>query len=399
MTIRKLHNSKADVKDLIAAAEILRDKMQEGAALRDREGSFPYEQCAMLRQSGLLGLMVPKKYGGAGGSFSNLMKVSSLLAEGDPNVGQIYQLQSGGVLLMTEIASEKVQAKYLPMTANGELFITNAYSEVGTKFINEFKTTIRKEKSGWVLNGKKFYCTGSLAGDLAFGPAVVEGTSEVRIFYVDIKGPGVTIHDDWDGMGQRGTGSGTIEFENAHVEDELCFDPSGAIKPTAKTALVYQLVHTGVFVGIARNALSDARKFVQEKARLWYESTAEKPSKDPYTMLRFGEMTSLCHAAELMADRAAKMCDELFENDTAEVRGRASAAMGEARAYCAYAAIKIGEMLFQVCGSGSVLRKYGFDRHWRNARTLSLHNPLDFKYAHLGDLELNGVLPPVDAYN
>jgi hypothetical protein len=45
------------------------------------------------------------------------------------------------------------------------------------------------------------------------------------------------------------------------------------------------------------------------------------------------------------------------------------------------------------------LQKYGFDRHWRNARTLSLHNPLDFKSMHAGDYLVNGNLPPVDSYN
>lgn len=385
--------------EYIEKARELIPLLQEGVVERDLNAEFPYKQCDLLRSTGLLGLMVPEKFGGAGGRFSDLMKVSALLAEGDPNVGQMYQLQSGGVQIFLETASEETQATYLPKTASGEIFITNAYSEVGTRAVNEFKTTIRKEGSGWILNGKKFYCTGSLAGDIAFGPAMVEGTSDVMLFYVELKTKGVTIHNDWSGMGQRSTASGTIEFEDVHVPNELVLDPTGAMKPTARTSIVYQLVHTGVFLGIARNALSDAKTFIQEKARLWYESPADRASKDPYTMLRYGQMMTMVESATLLANRAAEICNLMYEDKSPEARGRASAEMGAARAHCAYTAMKVAEMLFQVCGTASVLRKYGYDRHWRNARTLSLHNPLDFKYAHLADLELNGQLPPVDAYN
>lgn len=189
-----------------------------------------------------------------------------------------------------------------------------------------------------------------------------------------------------------------MEFHDAHVEDDLVFDPTVMTAPMT-TALVYQVVHTGVFLGIARAALHDATEFVQQKSRLWYESSAERATEDPYTLLRIGEMTTMCHAAELLADRAGGLCDDAVREQTPEVRGLASVGTGEARAFCAKTAMRVSEMLFQVCGTSSVLSKYGFDRHWRNARTLSLHNPLDYKVAHVGDLALNGTLPLVDAYN
>jgi alkylation response protein AidB-like acyl-CoA dehydrogenase len=346
-----------ELDDPMAVAAELRDRFRIGAAERDLHRQFPYEQCAEFRASGLLGLMVPREHGGYGGSFVDLMKVVNLISAGDSNIGQMYQLHTGGIRLLQEFASPEVQAKWLPRFASGELWITNAYSEVGTRSVNHFNTTVRRDGDGWRLNGKKFYCTGSLAGDITFGPCQVAESDEVRVFFTPTDAEGVTIHDDWSGFGQRTTASGTTEFEEVWIPDELCLaspesDGGGG---GAVTSLNYQAVHTGVFVGIARNALDDA---------------------------------------------VAELCDIAAENPTdGRARGEASVVTGEARRAAAEAAMEAGSTLFKVCGAGSVLEKYGFDRHWRNARTLSLHNPLDFKSAHAGDFLLNDRLPPVDSYN
>ena len=391
-----------DLQDPVRVSEGLRDEFRAGAAERDRERKFPYEQCAAFRASGLLGLMVPREYGGYGGTFTELMKVVIAISAGDSNIGQMYQLHTGGIRLLQEFASPAVQAKWLPRFASGELWITNAYSEVGTRSVNDFKTTVTKDGAGWRLNGRKFYCTGSLAGDITFGPCRIEGSDDVRVFYTPTDADGVTIHDDWSGFGQRTTASGTTEFRDVWIPDELCLgspDTEGGGGGDI-TSLNYQAVHTGVFVGIAKNALDDAVEFVRTKARVWYESSAERAVDDLYTQLRVGEMKTAVDAAELLSLRAAELCDEAVAHlGDARIRGEASLVTGQARHAAAEAALFNGSYLFKVCGAGSVLEKYGFDRHWRNARTLSLHNPLDFKLLHAGDYLLNDTLPPVDSYN
>jgi alkylation response protein AidB-like acyl-CoA dehydrogenase len=390
------------LEDPVGAAEGLRDAFRAGAAERDRERQFPYEQCAAFRASGLLGLMVPREYGGYGGTFADLMRVVIAISAGDSNIGQMYQLHTGGIRLLQEFAVPAVQARWLPRFASGELWITNAYSEVGTRSVNDFNTTVTRDGAGWRLNGRKFYCTGSLAGDITFGPCRVEGSDEVRVFYTPTDARGVTIHDDWSGFGQRTTASGTTEFRDVWIPDELCLgspDTEGGGGGDI-TSLNYQAVHTGVFVGIARNALDDAVGFVRNRARVWYESTAGRAPDDLYTQLRVGEMKTAVDAAALLSLRAADLCDEAVAHlGDARIRGEASLVTGQAREAAAEAAMFAGSTLFKVCGAGSVLEKYGFDRHWRNARTLSLHNPLDFKLMHAGDYLLNDTLPPVDSYN
>jgi alkylation response protein AidB-like acyl-CoA dehydrogenase len=391
-----------DLEDPARIAAELRDQFRVGAAERDRTRQFPYEQCAAFRASGLLGLMVPREHGGYGGTFVDLMRVVITISAGDSNIGQMYQLHTGGIRLLQEFASPETQAKWLPRFAHGELWIANAYSEVGTRSVNDFNTTVTADGDGWRLNGKKFYCTGSLAGDVTFGPCRVADSDEVRVFLTPTDAEGVTIHDDWSGFGQRTTASGTTEFHDVWIPDDLCLaspDTDGG-GGGAITSLNYQAVHTGVFVGIARNALDDAVEFIRTRARRWYESDAERATEDRYTLLRVGEMKTAVEAADLLAMRAAELCDDAVAHPgDGRRRGEASLLTGEARRAAAEAAMEVGSTLFKVCGAGSVLEKYGFDRHWRNARTLSLHNPLDFKSMHAGDYLLNDRLPPVDSYN
>ena len=182
--------------------------------------------------------------------------------------------------------------------------------------MNDFKTTVRRDGDGWRLNGRKFYCTGSLAGDITFGPCRVEGTEDdVRVFFTPTDAEGVTIHEDWSGFGQRTTASGTTEFDDVWIPEELVLESpdSDGGGGGAVTSLNYQAVHTGVFVGIAKNALDDAVEFLRTKARLWYESTAERVTEDPYNQLHVGEMKIAVDAAELLTLRAADLCDAAVE--------------------------------------------------------------------------------------
>ena len=395
----------SELEDPFAVANELKDQFRPGAAERDEKRQFPFEQCRAFKESGLLGLMVPRENGGYGGTFTDLMRIVITISAGDPNIGQMYQLHTGGIRLFQEFASRETQKMWLPKC--NELWITNAYSERGTKSVNHFNTTVEQQPDGsWRLNGKKFYSTGSLAGDLTFGPCRVKDTEdEIRVFFCLTTDEGVTIHDDWTGMGQRTTASGTTEFNNVYVPEELCLPSTPDPAKTGGggglvTSLNYQAVHTGVFVGIAWNALDDAVEFVKNKARLWYESSAEHATGDLYTQMRVGEMKTAVETADLMAMRAAELCDDAANHvDDLDRRGLASVVTGQARRLAADAAMECGSTLFKVCGAGSVLQKYGFDRHWRNARTLSLHNPLDFKSMHAGDYLLTGNLPPIDSYN
>jgi alkylation response protein AidB-like acyl-CoA dehydrogenase len=391
---------KVDVQAALAEAAELGERFAAGAVERDRAAAFPYEEVAALRASATAALMVPERFGGAGGSYSDMLEATILLSRGDPNIGQMYQLHCGTIWLLLELSSEAVQVEFFDKILQGEMFFTNTYSERGAPRVEMYRARLTRDDGQWRVYGTKSYCTGSLGGDWAFGTARIENTDDdYRIFLIPMDADGVTIVEDWDAIGQRCTASNTVELDGVVVRDDLLFPRENAPEHSA-TSLLYQLIHIGVFIGIAQSAFAEAVEYIRSgRSRLWYESAAESAGTDPYTMLRVGEMRTLTHAALQLAQASAAKADTFIADPNRESRGEASLLIGEARAFAARAAMQVSEMAFQVCGTSSIASKYGFDRHWRNSRALSLHNPLDYKFHHSGDYELNGTLPPVDAFN
>src|SRR5207302_9352871 len=132
-------------------------------------------------------------------------------------------------------------------------------------------------------------------------------------------------------------------------------------------------------------AMRDAIDYVSRKARPWVQSGVDSAAQDPYTLMRIGEMEMWTNAADSLQERALRLMDAARHAPSPEARALASVATSEAKAFTTIAGLKVCEMLFQVCGSSSTLAKYGFDRHWRNLRTLSLHDPADYKLKMAGD--------------
>ena len=211
-----------EVDPLRVAARLKRELTQE-AAQRDRDGRFPHAELARLKKSGLPGLNVPRTFGGSGVDAGVLVRVVAQLAEGDPNVAQMFLVHASSleVIVTSRMAASTKREIFRRVVEEGQMF-TNAYSEVGTRTIEDFRARFARERAGtWRFNGRKFYCTGSLGGDLVLiGGLTDDAESAFVIGVVDIDTPGVVVHDDWRGMGQKTTASGTIEFEDVTVPEK-----------------------------------------------------------------------------------------------------------------------------------------------------------------------------------
>lgn len=387
----------------VETARRLADLFAEGAAERDRERRFPHAELAELKRSGLLALRVPAEFGGVGADVRELLRVLAALAAGDPNIAQMYHVHSYGVELLNGVHDQAprsvLEGYYRRLVDDGHM-ITNAFSEVGTKTVFDYQVRLRMHEDGnWRLTGRKFYCTGSLGGDLLYVLGLTED-EEPRFLMglVDIPAPGLTILDDWTGMGQKTTASGTIIFENVVIPPEICFDLAPFNTETSLFGSFGQCMFAAIYAGIARGALQDAVGYVRTRARPWPHSGVETATQDPYVLYHLGRMRTLVSSAESMLERAADVREEAEATPTVETRDRASVAAAETKVLCGEAALRVSELLFRVCGAGSVLEKYNFDRHWRNARTLTLHNPSDYNLRLSGNYLLNDESPPVSAY-
>ncbi|WP_322069017.1 SfnB family sulfur acquisition oxidoreductase [Paraburkholderia bannensis] len=389
----------ADDAEAIAVAHELAARLAEGAAERDRERRLPREEIEWFSQSGLWGITVPKAYGGAGASFVTLTEVVKLISAADPSLGQLPQNHFGLVDVIALTGTEQQKRFFFAEVLAGKRF-GNGFSEKGTKNVLDLKTRVRQEGDDYVVDGTKFYSTGALFAHYV----PVLGLDETRrgwLAYIPQGTPGLTITDDWSGFGQRTTASGTVTLENVRVNASHVLPAYQVSDQPTLNGPVSQIIQAAIDAGIAKAAIDDTLVFVRERARPWVDSGVERASEDPLTVREIGRLVIQLHAAEALLERSAKVLDEIAaqaavsEDDVA----RASVAVGEAKVLTTEAALLAGEKLFELAGTQSTLATHNLDRHWRNARTHTLHDPVRWKYHLVGNYYLNGAKPARHAWN
>lgn len=384
-----------------AVAARLAAEFAPGAARRDRDRELPFAEVDRLAASGLLAATVPAALGGADLASSDLAEVVRLLAVADPNIAQIPHSHFVYVNLLRLAGSEAQQRRYLGQVLEGAR-IANAQSERGSVTVAEIATTIRPVDDGrrFRVDGVKYYCTGSLFADLL---AVLtrlddpDGRSGLPpgqyIAYLPADTAGVEIIDDWNGIGQRTTGSGTVAFDRVVVDHDQLVHRSAAVDaPTAYGAFA-QLLHTAIDTGIARGALTAAADFVRERSRPWFEAGVERAIDDPLVVQRFGELAVTVTAAETALERAGAAVDSARHRP--EQVSDASIAVATAKVLADRAATEVSSALFEVSGTRSAAAELNLHHFWRNARTHTLHDPVRWKYQHIGRSLLHGTPPPL----
>lgn len=385
---------------LVDVATRLANDFASGASLRDKERQLPHVQMQALADHGVLAGRVPKTHGGQGISILDLVRIYTQIAKADPNIAQAIQPHACGIEKLRLYGTPEQQRYYFNLIRQGAL-ITNATAEKGGKYIGEIKTAITQTNDGsWRLNGEKNYCTGSLFASHFY--AVVKRDDNQRSIVIFPRNrAGVEVLDDWDGMGQRTTASGTVRLHDVHIagSEHIPLPPSGAVR-TYEGAFA-QILHAAIDAGIALAAFEDAAWYGREKARPMPEANVVRASDDPYVQQVVGEMAVLVHGAEALVERAAQFVDDAIERpllgEASETQlGYASVVVAEAKMAANDASLRVSEMLYRVGGAGATIRALNFDRHWRNARTHTTHDPVIYKAKAVGDFYLNDRLPAIN---
>jgi SfnB family sulfur acquisition oxidoreductase len=388
-----------DAASAVSAAAAVSAELAVGAAERDARRILPAEQLAALSASGLLGITVPREYGGADLPAGAVAEVFRLLAIGDPNVAQIPHSHFVYVNAMRHRGTRSQQAFFFGEALEGKRF-GNAQSEVGTKHVRDFRTTLHPAGEDlWRLDGEKGYSTGALFADwipvLAhLGAPSDSGVGPLHVAWVDRRADGVTVIDDWDGMGQRTTASGTVRLRNVAVHASRITPYHLTFEGPQTYGAFAQLLHAAIDAGIARAALDEAAVFVTTKSRPYPDAGVERAADDPLVVQAFGQMELEVRAAEALLAEAGLAVEHADRNLTEQTAGEASLAVAAARASSTRASVEVGSRLFEVAGTRSALASLNLDRHWRNARTHTLHDPASWKVQHLGRYAVDGTLPP-----
>jgi SfnB family sulfur acquisition oxidoreductase len=387
----------ADDAEALAVAREVARQIAPGAAQRDRDRAIPRAEVDIFSQSGLWSINVPKDFGGPEVSYATLAKVVAIVAEADPSVSQIAQNHLGIVAAIRTVSDRAQQALLFGEILRGTR-LGNAFSEYGSKRAADFETRFVDRGDHVVVTGRKFYSTGALLAHLV---PIVALDEQGRAWYAIAQrdAPGLTVIDDWSAFGQRGTSSGTVLLDQVTVpKTHLVPGFKGYEVPTADGA-VFQIIQAGIDAGIARTAIADTIAFVRDKSRPWVDSGLDRAADDPYTIQAVGGLTLNLHAAEALLEKSGVAIDRAVAAPTAETVAEAQIAVAEAKILTTEIAIEATNKLFELAGTRSTLAEFALDRHWRNARTHTLHDPVRWKYAILGNYALNGKTPPLHAWS
>ncbi|ADQ85118.1 SfnB family sulfur acquisition oxidoreductase [Methylovorus sp. MP688] len=385
------HIIKSD-EEAIAVAHQVAAHIAKEAAVRDAERRLPRAELDYFSQSGLWGITVPKEYGGAFVSNSTLAEVIAIVAEADPSIGQIPQNHLYMVEGLRLDGTEWQKKFFFDLVLQGVRF-GNAFSEIGTRTVNDVKTRLTPTEGGYLLSGKKFYSSGALLADWV--PVVAKDENDNTVVAFVQKGSkGLTIIDDWSSFGQRTTASGTTVLENIFVPSEYVLPHHLAFDRPTPMGPIAQIIQAGVDTGIARAALRDTLHFVRNHTRPWIDTDLEHGYEDPLTLKDIGDIQIRVHATDALLKRAGEFIDTAQKNPNEDTVAAASIAVAEAKVLSTETALLAGSKLFELAGTRSTLGEYNLDRHWRNARTHTLHDPVRWKYYAVGNYVLNKVNPP-----
>lgn len=369
-------------------------RISTGTVERERRRELPRTEVSTLAALGFGALRVPASEGGPGLSLPQAATLWTEAARADSNIPQIFRGQFAFVEDRIH-ATDPSRAGWFARFLGGE-FVGNAWSESGPTTTQGALTRLTETPDGLRLHGRKYYTTGSIYAQWTDATATADDGTTVAVI-ASTGAAGVTISDDWDGFGQKLTGTGTIVFDDVPVEPENVITLTDRF--SYQTAL-YQLVLLAVHAGIARRAADDAAQAVRDRTRVYTHGLAPLARHDGQILAVIGQVVSAAFAAEAIVDRAAHALQAVSDLEADRGSDAHSKALADAELATAQGQVVLTELvpesvsrLFNALGASGTSEALALDRHWRNARTVGSHNPVVYKQRIIGDSAVNGTEP------
>jgi SfnB family sulfur acquisition oxidoreductase len=378
--------------EAIETARRLAAEFAVGAAARDRDRRLPLNEVEVFSASGLWGIGVPRAFGGIDVSVRTITQVFDTISAADSSLGQIPQNHFATLERLRHDGTPSQQDFFFSRALAGERF-GNATAEPGDRLPSEHETRVRRcANSGrFVLTGRKVYSTGALFAHWIPVAARDDDGLPVTAF-VARHARGVEVIDDWSGFGQRTTASGQVRLDEVEL-DALQIVARGRHANIDAANAVSQVIHAAIDLGIGRASLDETKRFLHALAHPARGSGASHATGDPYTLRDIGALTVDLHAAEALTARAAESIDRARDKDAPrEAVAFAIVATAEAKIVTTRFALDASNKLFELAGTQSTLSKHNLDRHWRNARTHTLHDSVRWKYHAVGQYALNDLI-------
>ncbi len=391
--------------DLLARLEtVIATEIAPRAAAHDEAGRYPTAAIAALKTTGLLHAAVPAELGGLGFSHRFSIEAQLRLAIADPAVAQVFKVHDELTREILVYCPDALRPWLAEQIVGHNRILGLAVAESGRTVTDPMKTVCRQRPDGgFTIDGTKIYTTGAAEADLvavwAFNPDA-PGAAEnpvlgMQLNLVPAGTPGMRIHRDWDALGQRATDSGTITFEGVEAAPEMVASVPGRA-PLTQASLRYQAGFAAILIGIGIGALRAAAPFIGKRSRPWPSAGVENAADDPYVRRLTGELTADLVAAYAITLGTGDLLDA-FERGEID-RTALAIPIYAAKSAASRAGLRAAAEIHGLMGTRSAARSTGFDRFWRNARTLSLHDPVEWKHAEIGRHVLTGWEPPPGLY-
>lgn len=386
-------------KTLQTPLDIAKDLAQifaETAAERDKQGGNPKRERDLIRQSGLLGLSIPVEFGGQGENWPTIFKTIQTLAQVDSSLAHVYGFHHLLIATVQLFAQPKQYQTWFKHTAQNHLFWGNTLNP-----LDQRTTATKISEHEYVFHGDKSFCSGSIDSDILLCSGFNDA-GELLIGVIPTAREGISFLGDWNNMGQRQTDSGSSHFEQVKIhKDELLLNPGPLSTPySSLRPLIAQLIFVHLFLGVAEGALDTAKQAVQ-KQKAWAKSLTENAVNDPFTQKHFAEFYVQLESVRLLAQKAVETLQwawDIGEGLTADQRGEVSIAIATAKIAATNTSLFITQNIFQVMGARATTAQLNLDRFWRNVRTQTLHDPIDYKYQEVGEWVLTGKVPDPSFY-
>jgi len=369
------------------------------AVERDKRGGTAKTERDLLRASGLLNVTIPVGLGGWGMEWPDTMKLIRMFARVDSSIAHLFGFQHL-MLASVSLYGSWVQAEQLlSETVRNNWFWGNALNPLDKR-----TSLTQNPGAGYVINGRKSFCSGAVDSDMLIVSAIRSADQKFMVGAIPSDRAGIRILDDWDAMGQRQTDSGTVEFSEVAVEQEEFLKtpgPLGSVRASLRSCIA-QLILSNIFLGIAEGALEESRNYTLAQTRPWIASTVKSATEDPYILAHYGDFFVNLQAAQVLTDLAGESLQRAWESGdaiTENQRGKCALDVATSKVITNNVGLEITNRMFEVMGARAAAGPARIDRFWRNLRTHTLHDPVDYKIRELGDWALNRQLPKPSFYS
>ncbi|GAA3667501.1 acyl-CoA dehydrogenase family protein [Microbacterium marinilacus] len=383
----------AEFERLAARYRPIFDEIAVGEAQRERDGVAPHEQLRWLIGAGFAGLRIPRELGGEQARLSTVLRLIAELAVADVNLAHVWRNHFSFVEDRLYDRRDPRSDEWLARLGRGEI-VGGGWSEPGAAgTAGTISTRIARDGDDWVLDGVKYYSTGSVYARWSTVLALDPDGTEVVVL-VDTGSPGVRIGDDWDGFGQRLTGSGSVAYEGVRVPSDRVF--AYATRYSYQRQF-YQSTLNALLVGVGRAIERDGAAALRARVRSHRNATVPTPTDDPELLEVLGSVSAAVYAAQTAFERSLVLTDALIERagaadagDDAGLGHASVQAVAQTQLVATTAVLDAATRVFDALGASGTSHRLGLDRHWRNARTLASHNPRVYVARLLGDALVNG---------